>query len=69
MGKVIRKCRKGQGSVFRAHTSKRIAPAKLRKLDYIEKIKFFGGLLALLALIEQKMMEVNVIIIIPMHVL
>ena len=43
MGKVIRKCRKGQGSVFRAHTSKRIAPAKLRKLDVIEKEGYIKG--------------------------
>ena len=42
---------------------------RTQKLDYIEKIKFFGGLMALLALIEQKMMEVNVTIIIIMHVL
>ena len=30
MGKVIRVCRKGKGSVFRSHTSKRIGAVKLR---------------------------------------
>lgn len=43
MGKVIRKCRKGAGSVFRAHTSKRVAPAKLRKLDLIEREGYIKG--------------------------
>lgn len=43
MGKVIRKCRKGAGSVFTAHTHKRVAPARLRKLDYIEKNGYIKG--------------------------
>ena len=43
MGKTIRKCRKGAGSVFRAHTCKRVAPAKLRKLDLIEREGYIKG--------------------------
>ena len=43
MGKVIRGCRKGAGSVFRAHVHHRVAPAKLRKLDYIEKNGYIRG--------------------------
>ena len=37
MGRVIRKCRKGKGSVFTSHSTGRIAPCKLRKLDQIER--------------------------------
>ena len=43
MGKVIRKCRKGAGSVFTSHSTHRVAPAKLRKLDYIEKKGYIRG--------------------------
>lgn len=43
MGKVIKKCRKGKGSVFRSHGARRIAPAKYRKLDYIEKKGYIKG--------------------------
>jgi len=43
MGRVIRKCRKGAGSVFKSHTTNRVAPAKLRKLDYIEKNGYIRG--------------------------
>ena len=43
MGKVIRKCRKGAGSVFTSHSTHRVAPAKLRKLDYIEKKEYIRG--------------------------
>lgn len=43
MGRVIRKQRKGAGSVFVAHTFHRVAPAKLRKLDYIEKNGYIKG--------------------------
>ena len=43
MGKVIRGCRKGAGSVFRAHTTGRIAPAKFRRLDYLEKNGYIKG--------------------------
>lgn len=45
MGKVIRKCRKGKGSVFTAHTTHRIAPAQFRKLDYIEKNGYIRGVI------------------------
>jgi large subunit ribosomal protein L8e len=43
MGKVIRGQRKGAGSVFKAHTTGRVAPAALRKLDYIEKEGYIKG--------------------------
>jgi large subunit ribosomal protein L8e len=43
MGRVIRGQRKGAGSVFKAHTAGRIAPAKLRKLDYIEREGYIKG--------------------------
>lgn len=43
MGRVLRKCRKGAGSVFISHTFHRIAPAKFRKLDYIEKNGYIRG--------------------------
>jgi large subunit ribosomal protein L8e len=44
MGKVIRGCRKGAGSVFKAHTAGRIAPAKFRRLDYLEKNGYIKGI-------------------------
>lgn len=43
MGKVIKKCRKGKGSVFTAHSKHRVAPCKLRKLDYIEREGYIRG--------------------------
>jgi large subunit ribosomal protein L8e len=43
MGRVIRKCRKGAGSVFTSHTKHRVAPTRLRKLDYIEKFGYIKG--------------------------
>ena len=43
MGRVIRKCRKGAGGIFKAHTTHRVAPARLRKLDYIEKNGYIRG--------------------------
>ena len=43
MGKVIRGQRKGAGSVFRAHTTGRVAPAQFRKLDYIEREGYIKG--------------------------
>ena len=43
MGKVIRGQRKGAGSVFRAHTTGRVAPAQFRKFDYIEKEGYIKG--------------------------
>ena len=33
----------GAGSVFKAHTRLRVAPARLRKLDYIEKNGYIKG--------------------------
>jgi large subunit ribosomal protein L8e len=45
MGKVILGCRKGKGSVYRAHTHKRVAPAKLRRYDYIEKYGYIRGVI------------------------
>ena len=43
MGRVIRKCRKGKGSVFTSHSTGRIAPCKLRKLDQIEREGYIKG--------------------------
>jgi len=43
MGRVIRTQRKGRGSIFTAHTSKRKGPSKLRKLDYAERHGFIKG--------------------------
>jgi large subunit ribosomal protein L8e len=43
MGKMIRAQRKGKGSVFTSHNHRRVAPAKLRKLDYIEKKGYIKG--------------------------
>jgi large subunit ribosomal protein L8e len=44
MGKTIRGCRKGAGSVFTSHTHHRVAPAKFRKLDYLEKNGYIRGI-------------------------
>jgi len=44
MGKTIRGQRKGAGSVFRSHTHHRVAPAKFRKLDYLEKNGYIRGI-------------------------
>lgn len=44
MGKVILGCRKGKGSVYRSHTHHRIAPAKFRRLDYLEKNGYIRGI-------------------------
>ncbi|KAL0242786.1 hypothetical protein GEMRC1_005349 [Eukaryota sp. GEM-RC1] len=43
MGKVIRGQRKGAGSIYRAHTSKRQGPAKLRALDFAERKGYLRG--------------------------
>ena len=43
MGRVIRKCRKGKGSVFTSHSTGRIAPCKLRKLEQIECEGYIKG--------------------------
>ena len=43
MGKTIRAQRKGKSAVYKAHTTKRIAPAKFRNLDYVEKNGYIRG--------------------------
>ena len=37
MGKTIRGCRKGKGTIFTAHTRLRKGPVRLRKIDFAEK--------------------------------
>jgi large subunit ribosomal protein L8e len=37
MGKVIRGCRKGKGSVYRSHTCGRQGAVGMKRLDYAEK--------------------------------
>uniref|UniRef100_A0A7R9UAP5 Ribosomal protein L2 C-terminal domain-containing protein n=1 Tax=Pinguiococcus pyrenoidosus TaxID=172671 RepID=A0A7R9UAP5_9STRA len=44
MGKVVRGCRKGKGSVFKSHTRLRKGPAKLRRLDFSERTGYVKGL-------------------------
>jgi large subunit ribosomal protein L8e len=43
MGKTIRAQRFGKSAVYKAHTTKRIAPAKLRNLDYVERNGYIRG--------------------------
>lgn len=43
MGKVIRGCRKGKGSVFKSHTTKRIGAVNMRKWDFAEKNGYVKG--------------------------
>ena len=43
MGKVIRPQRKGKGSVFTSHTSKRIGAVKMHQLDYAERHGYVRG--------------------------
>ena len=43
MGKVIRGCRKGKGSVFRSHTVGREAPCAMKKADYAERHGYVKG--------------------------
>jgi len=43
MGRVIRACRKGRGSVFKAHTSHRKGAAKLRAIDFAERHGYIKG--------------------------
>jgi large subunit ribosomal protein L8e len=43
MGKVIRSQRHGNSTVFKAHTCKRVAPARFRTLDYAEKQGYLRG--------------------------
>jgi len=43
MGRIIRTQRKGRGSIFRSHTSKRKGAANLRSLDYAERHGYLKG--------------------------
>ncbi|PVU86629.1 hypothetical protein BB560_005984 [Smittium megazygosporum] len=43
MGRVIRSQRKGAGSIFKAHTSKREGPAKYRSADFAERSGYIRG--------------------------
>lgn len=43
MGRVIRGQRKGRGSVFKAHTTHRKGPAKLRPQDAAERSGYIRG--------------------------
>ena len=43
MGKVIRSCRKGKGSVFKAHTSGRQGPVAMKRQDYAERHGYVKG--------------------------
>lgn len=43
MGRVIRACRKGRGSIFKSHTHRRKGAAKLRSLDYAEREGYIKG--------------------------
>lgn len=45
MGKVIRPCRKGKGSVYRATTSKRKAPVSFKRADYAEREGYVKGVI------------------------
>lgn len=43
MGKVIRSCRKGKGSVFKAHTTGRKGPVAMKRQDYAERHGYTKG--------------------------
>jgi large subunit ribosomal protein L8e len=43
MGKVIRSQRHGASTVFKSHTSKRVAPARFRTLDFAEREGYIKG--------------------------
>lgn len=43
MGKVIRPCRKGKGSVYQSHTTGRKGPVSLKKADYAERHGYVKG--------------------------
>ncbi|KAJ1463247.1 translation protein SH3-like domain-containing protein [Pelagophyceae sp. CCMP2097] len=45
MGKVIRGCRKGKGSIFQSHTRLRKGAVKLRKIDFAEKNGYVKGVI------------------------
>merc|ERR1712010_423538 len=44
MGRVIRAQRRGGSTIFKAHTSKRIAPAAFRTLDFAERKGYIKGI-------------------------
>ncbi len=44
MGKVIRGCRKGKGSVFKAHTTGRKGAVAMKKADYAERHGYVKGI-------------------------
>jgi large subunit ribosomal protein L8e len=43
MGKVIRSQRHGASTVFKCRTHRRVAPARFRTLDYVEKQGYVKG--------------------------
>jgi large subunit ribosomal protein L8e len=43
MGKVIRGCRRGKGSVFKSHTSGREGPVSFKKNDFAERHGYVKG--------------------------
>lgn len=43
MGKVIRPCRKGKGSVYRAHTTGRRGPVAFKRQDFAERNGYVKG--------------------------
>merc|ERR1712127_254348 len=43
MGRVIRMQRRGGSTIFKAHTSKRVAPAAFRTLDFAERRGYIKG--------------------------
>ena len=43
MGKVIRGCRKGKGSVFKSHTTGRKGAVSMKKADYAERHGYVKG--------------------------
>ena len=43
MGKVIRGCRRGKGSVFKSHTSGRIGAMGMKRADYNERKGYSKG--------------------------
>jgi len=43
MGKVIRSQRHGNSTIFKAHTAKRVAPARFRTIDFAEREGYIKG--------------------------
>jgi len=44
MGRQIRMQRRGASTIFKAHTSKRVSPARFRTLDFAERKGYIKGL-------------------------